>query len=158
MFVADVRRSLLCMTLFWIGCTSVAGLEPLKFDLPGGDAGGGAGAGGAGAAGAAGGSGGTGMGGDPGTGGEATGGSTTTPTCDQQYGAANSYEACDNDDMSCTFYVVNQFESCAEICEGFGGLCLEAFDNMQGTMCTIDSLEACGSVLDDSICRCTRAQ
>ncbi len=139
-------------------CTSLWGIDELRYAEPASGGGGAAtsstGAGGGSSSGQ-GGTGGasSGSGGQGGQGGQ--GGAGGGPlSCDAQYGAAPDYVLCDEDSGSCTFFVSLSGASCTQLCAALGGVCLGMINN-GSEACQPAAVGPCNAAMADAICVCS---
>lgn len=79
------------------------------------------------------------------------------PTCDELFGAANSYLLCAEDETSCTFALDANGASCNMICNSFGHACIGGIDNPPGIRCTNKGPLDCNDAeIASTICICAK--
>jgi len=80
--------------------------------------------------------------------------------CDQVYGQAPGYIACDATETTCSFNANTAGGNCQDMCQLFGGTCIGAIDNPgdPGTECTAipGSMDDCLTLRATEICICNR--
>ena len=89
------------------------------------------------------------------SGGGGSGGGGGVLNCDSQYDQAQGYQLCADSPTECEFRVITASSaSCNEVCTGFGGECLEAWDN--GSPCEYLGPSTCSyDQYGDIICVCS---
>jgi hypothetical protein len=77
-------------------------------------------------------------------------------SCDDQYMDAPDYILCVEDETSCTFNTETAFaDSCDDICNDYGGECLQAFDNYRCSTIAAE-VECSSSKFDTTACVCSK--
>jgi hypothetical protein len=74
-------------------------------------------------------------------------------TCQAMYGAADSFDLCEETNNSCRFYVRTNEDSCTNLCASFGGNCIDNYDGNCGS--GIGS-QGCDVVHFDQVCICSK--
>jgi hypothetical protein len=76
-------------------------------------------------------------------------------TCDKMYGAADSFDLCEETSNSCRFYVMTNEDTCTNLCGSFGGTCIDNYDGNCGS--GIGS-QGCNVVHFDQVCICSKPE
>ncbi|HUS68699.1 MAG TPA: hypothetical protein VMZ28_29385 [Kofleriaceae bacterium] len=89
-------------------------------------------------------------------------GSGELQACDDQFGAAPSYELCGEAADSCEFFygTIDQTQiTCEEVCPMYGATCVESYDATAGdAQCTRDTAEeGCTVPHSSQLCVCSRS-
>jgi hypothetical protein len=79
------------------------------------------------------------------------------PPCTAAFGAADSFELCEETAESCRFYADTGGGSCRALCSSFGASCIAAADEDAAEgRCAVLAPIGCGADRNDSICTCSR--
>lgn len=78
-------------------------------------------------------------------------------SCDDQFGAAPSYELCTETPTSCAFFLSRDTgTTCSMVCAEFGAACLTAHDAEDTAHCTPQTEDGCDASHFSQICTCAR--
>jgi hypothetical protein len=78
-------------------------------------------------------------------------------SCDEQFGAAPSYNLCGEEPTRCEFFSQTDGTTCADLCALYDSECVDAYDSSAGTPCTVESQDGCLAGHNSQTCICTLA-
>jgi len=78
---------------------------------------------------------------------------TPQQACALRYGDAPGFELCAANPTACTFFARPRGGTCVDVCENFGGLCINSHDGVCDT--SDPELLSCQSTASEQVCICS---